>query len=120
MSLSQSFLDKQKERLLADKSKIESDLARFTTQEGDMFKVVWNEKGPGDEDNADESRDYSDAIALERTLSSERASIIEALKHIQEGTYGRCASCGNDIAEARLEARPMATLCVSCQQLQER
>lgn len=120
MAWSQTFFDKQKERLLVDKERIESDLARFTTQEGDSFKVVWNEKGPGDEDNADESRDYSDAIALERALSSERSSIIEALRHIEEGTYGRCASCGNDIAEARLEARPMATLCVACQERQER
>lgn len=120
MALSQSFLENQKNRLLADKSRIEHDLARFTTQDGDTFKVVWNEKGAGDEDNADESRDYSDALALERTLSSERSSIIEALKHMEEGTYGRCNSCGNDIAEPRLEARPMATLCVSCQERLER
>lgn len=120
MALPQSFLEKQKIRLLADKQKIESDLARFTTQDGDTFKVVWNEKGVGDEDNADESRDYSDALALERTLSAERASMLEALKHIDEGTYGQCASCGNDIAQARLEARPMATLCVTCQERLER
>lgn len=120
MALSHAFLSNQKDRLLSDKERIEHDLARFTTQDGDSFKVIWNEKGAGDEDNADESRDYADALALERTLSSERASIIEALKHINEGTYGRCTSCGNDIAEPRLEARPMATLCVSCQERQER
>ncbi len=120
MALPQTFLDTQKSRLLIDKQKIEDDLARFTTQDGDTFKVVWNEKGPGDEDNADESRDYADALALERTLSSERSTIIEALKHIEEGNYGICQSCGKDIAEARLEARPMATLCIACQERLER
>lgn len=120
MGLPQIFLDKQKSRLLIDKEKIEQDLSRFTAQDGDTFKVIWNEKGPGDEDNADESRDYADALALERTLSSERSSIIEALKHIEEGTYGRCYSCGTDIAELRLEARPMATLCIACQERLER
>ena len=120
MALTQSFLDKQKSRLFADKQRIEQDLIRFTKQDGDTFKVIWNEKGVGDEDNADESRDYSDALALERTLSSERSSIIEALKHIDEGTYGSCYSCGNDIVEQRLEARPMATLCIACQERIER
>ena len=120
MALPHSFLDTQKSRLLVDKEKIEADLARFTTQDGDTFKVVWNEKGPGDEDNADESRDCADALALERTLSSERSAIIEALKHIEEGDYGSCQSCGKDIAEARLQARPMATLCIACQERLER
>jgi len=120
MALPQSFLEKQKSKLLADKLKIEQDLARFTVRDGDTFKVVWNEKGAGDEDNADESRDYSDAVALERTLSSERSGIIEALKLIDDGTYGRCAMCGSDIAEQRLEVRPMATLCVACRERQER
>jgi RNA polymerase-binding transcription factor DksA len=37
-----------------------------------------------------------------------------ALGRIADGTYGRCASCGRAIPEERLEARPTATLCVSC------
>jgi DnaK suppressor protein len=44
----------------------------------------------------------------------------EALARIEEGTFGDCENCGEDIELRRLEARPTATLCVSCKEDQER
>ena len=44
----------------------------------------------------------------------------EALARIEEGTFGDCEECGEDIELRRLEARPTATLCVSCKEEQER
>jgi DnaK suppressor protein len=44
----------------------------------------------------------------------------EALKRIEDGTFGDCEECGEDIEVRRLEARPTATLCVSCKEEQER
>ncbi len=46
--------------------------------------------------------------------------IQDALKRIEEGTFGECEDCGEDIEIRRLEARPTATLCVSCKEEQER
>ena len=46
--------------------------------------------------------------------------IEEALKRIEEGTFGECDDCGEDIELRRLEARPTATLCVFCKEEQER
>ena len=46
--------------------------------------------------------------------------IEEALKRIEEGTFGECEECGEDIELRRLEARPTATLCVSCKEEEER
>jgi DnaK suppressor protein len=46
--------------------------------------------------------------------------IDEALKRIEDGTFGECDECGEDIELRRLEARPTATLCVSCKEEQER
>lgn len=43
-----------------------------------------------------------------------------AIVRIDAGTYGRCESCGNPIAKARLQAFPSATLCVQCKQREER
>ena len=43
-----------------------------------------------------------------------------ALKRIEEGTYGMCTNCGKQIAEARLEALPWATLCIDCARDRER
>jgi DnaK suppressor protein len=38
-----------------------------------------------------------------------------ALDRIENGTYGKCALCGEPIGEERLKAIPFARLCVSCQ-----
>ena len=44
----------------------------------------------------------------------------EALRRIEQGTYGECVDCGDDIEIRRLEARPTTTLCVYCKEEQER
>jgi DnaK suppressor protein len=46
--------------------------------------------------------------------------IDEALRRIEEGNFGQCDDCGEDIELRRLEARPTATLCVFCKEEQER
>ena len=38
-----------------------------------------------------------------------------ALERIEQGTYERCASCGEVIPKERLLAKPSASLCVTCQ-----
>lgn len=43
-----------------------------------------------------------------------------ALKRIDDATFGLCEICEEDIGLKRLEARPTATLCVSCKEDQER
>lgn len=42
-----------------------------------------------------------------------------ALKKIDDGSYGECESCGEDINVARLMARPVAQLCIDCKTEQE-
>lgn len=46
--------------------------------------------------------------------------INEALLRIQEGTFGVCAECGNDVHPERLESVPYAQLCASCQDRREK
>ena len=41
-------------------------------------------------------------------------TIERALKAIEDGTYGSCVKCGNDIPQGRLEIRPESRLCVPC------
>jgi len=43
-----------------------------------------------------------------------------ALARMEDGTFGVCASCGQAIGKARLQAFPRATLCVTCKQREER
>lgn len=63
-------------------------------------------------------------IALElRNRDRERKlikKINESLGAIESGDYGYCESCGVEIGLKRLEARPTATLCIDCKELEER
>ncbi len=47
------------------------------------------------------------------------AKIIQALRKIEEGVYGECESCGEEISLKRIEARPVAELCIDCKAEQE-
>ena len=47
-------------------------------------------------------------------------SINEALRRLYREEYGMCESCGKEIGKARLEAVPYASLCVTCQEKQEK
>lgn len=49
-----------------------------------------------------------------RTIYATVTDINQALERIEEGTYGRCVSCGNLIPDDRLQAVPWAALCVPC------
>jgi len=40
--------------------------------------------------------------------------IKEALARIEEGNFGTCEECGEEISEERLKARPVTTLCIEC------
>jgi len=58
-------------------------------------------------------------FALMEMKSATLGKIDEAILRLEEGSYGVCAECGTDIAEARLKALPFATLCRNCQEQQE-
>ena len=45
--------------------------------------------------------------------------IDQALKKIENHTFGECEECGCDISQQRLLARPTATLCINCKEEQE-
>jgi DnaK suppressor protein len=58
-----------------------------------------------------------------RTRDRERKLILkinQALERIENGTYGFCEETGVPIGVARLDARPIATLCLEAQELHER
>jgi DnaK suppressor protein len=44
----------------------------------------------------------------------------EAIKRIDDGTFGICEVCGGPISEKRLMARPVTTLCINCKMKQEK
>lgn len=47
------------------------------------------------------------------------AKIDEAIARIDDGTFGICEACDEEIGLKRLEARPVTTLCIDCKTAQE-
>lgn len=48
-----------------------------------------------------------------------RRDVEGALRRLEEGTYGICEGCGNEISEGRLRVMPFAHYCVPCREKQE-
>ena len=46
--------------------------------------------------------------------------IREALERIEDGTFGICDTCGEEISDGRLKARPVTTMCIDCKIEDER
>jgi DnaK suppressor protein len=63
------------------------------------------------------SEEWSRLSGLVSAAESDLAVLDRGISRLQEGTYGRCARCGEPIALDRLEARPAAELCISCARL---
>ena len=75
---------------------------------------------PDPNDRATQESEFSLEL---RTRDRERKlirKIDEAIKRIEDGTYGYCLETGEEIGIKRLEARPVATLCVEAQERRER
>jgi RNA polymerase-binding transcription factor DksA len=71
---------------------------------------------------ADEAVDLLDRAgrdAVARVLLDDMAQVDRALDRLANGSYGLCDDCGQLIPPKRLEARPTATLCVTCQAKRE-
>ncbi|MBI3773547.1 MAG: RNA polymerase-binding protein DksA [Gammaproteobacteria bacterium] len=74
---------------------------------------------PDPNDRASQESDFTMEL---RTRDRERKlikKIEESIKMVDDGEYGFCESCGIEIGIRRLEARPTATLCIDCKELDE-
>lgn len=81
------------------------------------------EESPNEPDTNDRASTETDRSLELRTRDRERKLILkinQALERIDEGTYGFCEETGVPIGVARLDARPIATLCLEAQEIHER
>lgn len=111
------FLAEQQALLLAEREsyvaqaealKAQADLLAQEMEPGDV--QFDEESGEGHTSNVDRERD----LQLSAQARDSVEDIDRALAKIAAGTYGACERCGNQIPQARLQALPHATLCVSC------
>ena len=101
---------------MSDDSELEQRLRTRLAKLIDRAEVIEDDlRQPLDADLDDQAIDLADDEALagvDDILKEEIAQIRAALFRIEKGTYGTCAVCGEDIGQARLEARPIATRCI--------
>lgn len=111
--MEQALLDQIRRRLGSDREHLLTQLADMGVDpdtgvpDGDQFQQGFADSG---QSTAEKALTLSMA---EGVLENVR-EIDAALARIDGGTYGSCESCGQEIGDERLEARPVARLCVSC------
>ncbi len=74
-------------------------------------------------DPSDRATLESDRNFVLRIRDRERrliTKIKKALERIEDGSFGVCEECGEDISVRRLKARPVTTLCIDCKEEQEK
>ena len=100
-------------------SEVTSVAARaLLEQERDALRVELADLGGLDYDAnfADTSQvtaERGETEALANTLRDSLEEVEHALLKLDDGTYGKCEECGEDIAAARLEAMPAARYCIT-------
>ncbi|GAB4436306.1 MAG: hypothetical protein OHK0040_07540 [bacterium] len=72
-----------------------------------------------DYDKASQERERELGIIISAQEKNRLMAIEDALRRIDEGTFGFCEECGEKISKQRLKAVPFATLCVACKSRKE-
>ena len=102
--------EKIRQQLLAAKQELEKRVTRIHD----------HARRPLNADSSEQAAELGNVAvvsALESEAVEELADIDAALHRIEDGSYGICASCGEQINEKRLEARPESLECVDCADL---
>ena len=96
------------------KRKLQEKIARALKELEQLDKRLQQKAdyGPGKGDPA--IYDWELALALRRQAEARVKTIQKALERHAEGRYGVCEQCGALIDAERLEAVPLATLCITC------
>lgn len=100
------ILEKKKDELLAGAP------ARTATTEPGSKSGDWI-------DQSSQENDRHVHLALKQTDSKLLRAIEEAILRIDQGTYGTCMDCENQIPAVRLDAVPWTRVCLDCKEKQQ-
>lgn len=108
---------KRKDEIIDDIQHISDDTLKKSQKEasGDISGYTYH--------MADVATDNYDREFYLGLASNERQSLYEledALKRIEDGSFGICDGCKNHISKIRLKAVPSARLCIKCQEKTEK
>jgi DnaK suppressor protein len=100
---------------------LEKQRSALLAEAGITVKTM-SDKGDPFPDPIDRASLEADRNFILRIRERERkliAKIEKALERVENGTFGICERCGEEISEERLKARPVTTLCIECKEEQE-
>jgi DnaK suppressor protein len=106
------MLDERKREILSEVREKIRDV-RSESSNGKMNEVL----DSGESSEADIQEDIE--FALIQMKAETLSKINEALARLEEGAYGNCFECGEEIAERRLRALPFAVRCKDCEEARE-
>ncbi len=109
-------LVKQKKQKIEEIMKIKGEsLKNFKDSSGDLSGYSFH--------MADMATDLYDREFSLELAEGEREMLFaldKAIRRIDEGSYGKCDICGNNISKQRLKAMPQAENCIECQEKEEK
>lgn len=111
------LLVKERERLNDELFKLTKDNIDKTQREasGELSGYTYH---MADMASDNYEKDFSMGIATEE--QKKLFAVEEAIKRIDDGTYGGCLQCGKKILKKRLDVIPYTALCIECQTMQEK
>ncbi|TKB09362.1 RNA polymerase-binding protein DksA [Desulforhopalus sp. IMCC35007] len=112
--MDEKTLELFRKQLEAKKQEIMDEAGRTLNE---MTDQTSNVPDPNDRATIESGRSFELRIRdRERKLLSK---IDEAIARIEDGSFGICEACDEEIGLKRLEARPVTTLCIDCKTAQE-
>ena len=98
-------------RLLARRAELQ---AKTESSQEERAPVELDQARIGRLSRMDALQGQAMAIEAERRRGIELKRIDAALQRLEDGSYGACLSCGEDIPAKRLRSDPMTPLCIDC------
>jgi DnaK suppressor protein len=112
-----------RERLIEERDDLDQQVKdleeeSFQATQSDMTGEVGLDDDFADAGSA--TFDRENALSIRNNIRDLIDQIGNAIRRIDEGTYGTCERCGKPIDAARLKALPHASLCMDCKRREER
>lgn len=108
--MEQQYLESCRSRLLA----IEQELKEKLSKSDEEARPVSPDSALGRLTRLDAMQSQQMRLALRQADERRLQRVEQALRFIEEGRYGICVRCGNEISEKRLSVVPESVLCIQC------
>ena len=113
-------LEKFKKLLLRERERLESERRTKAEEEEELVEELADYDDHHSADAASETYERTKDLAIDENFREMLEQIDEALRKIDDESYGLCDRCGQPINRERLKAIPYATMCITCQETIER